>query len=154
MSNLPGVKLPRERLEQLRQLVQNVPNATISEAIGAVLKMAREQGRIDIGIPGVEFHALSDGIAIRIDSGEFAGFSFDEAERIANEIRKFVAGERENAGTIILCDTHESTFMVKGKGRGVAISIPANAAPKVLTHDLARELADVIEHEIAKATRA
>ena len=147
------VRLPRERVEQLRQMIAGVENATISAAIGKLFAIVRDQGLIEHGIPGIAINTFSDGIAIKFDDADWQRVTFKEAGKISNEIREYLKGNLENTKQVHLCPTHETDFMVWGKagGRAVAIAIPHKAKPKVLTRDLAEEFADLIDHEIVAA---
>lgn len=147
---LTTIRLPRDRVNQLRQVAQGMNDATLSEALGAIFKMAREQGLVAHGIPSVQINALDDGLAIKFDEGETVGFSFDEAQRIANEIRNCLAGKNEGQRLVHMCEAHAGSFWVHGRGNAVAIAMPVNSDPKMFTRDLAAELADLLEHEIAK----
>lgn len=156
----PTIQLPRERLDQLRQFAQNmqtvqgVPDATMSAVIGELLNLARREGRIGHGIPGIEINALSDGIAVRLDDCATAGFSFEDATSIAKTIRNFLAGDRPKGGVLVISSLHRGLFRIFGKGQGVVISTEAKAGAgeKILTRDLAAELADLLDHAVSTAT--
>lgn len=148
MSNHPTLKLPHERLSQLKQMAANMGAVNMSEVLAKLIEFAQNEGLIAHEIPGVKINALSDGLAIRFDEGETVGFSHAEARQFANEIRGFLAGEPSVRTVISINADKKMNFALKGKGQGIAISIPATGAPKVLDRGLATELARLIEKEL------
>ena len=140
MSNHPTLKVPPERLAQLREMAANMGGVNVSEVLAKLIEFAQREGLIDHAIPGVRINALSDGVAIKFDEGETVGFSYEEAGQLAFEIRKYLSGERS-------AKTDNENFSIKGKGQGVAVSIPANSeTPKVFDRGLAAEFARLIDN--------
>ncbi|OWU84469.1 hypothetical protein ATO6_12310 [Oceanicola sp. 22II-s10i] len=149
----PTIQLPRERLEQLRQLSLGMPDTTMSAVIGELLNLARREGLIGHDIPGVTINALSDGIAIRFEDGPTSGFSFEEAAGIAETIRKFVAGDRPKGGVMIFAASHKSVFHIVGKGQGIEVKTISGSreGSKILTRDLTMELAEVLDRVVTQS---
>lgn len=151
MNSLITLKLPRDRVEQLRQFSRGMNNATISATLGAVFEAARAQGLIPYGIPSVTIDSGVGGVTIHFEGQRGAKFSSAEARWLADAVRNYLSGEQ--AGAKNTCSERSSTssnhFSVQGRGNAVAIAIPADADPKMFTRDLALEFADLIEQEIA-----
>jgi len=139
MPDYTTMKVPSERHAQLKQMAANMGRVNVSEVLAKLIELAQNEGLIDHGIPGVKINALSDGIAIKFDEGETRGFSHEEAGRLASEIRDYLSGERS-------AKTDSENFSLKGKGQGLAISIPANGTPKVFDRGLAAEFARLIDN--------
>lgn len=151
MSNHPTIKLPHERLTQLKQMAANMGAVNMSEVLAKLIEFAQSEGLIAHEIPGVKINALADGLAIRFDDGETVGFSHAEAAQLASEIRAFLSGE-PNAKTVISINADKQmNFGLKGKGQGIAISIPAKSEAKVFDRGLAAEFARLIDMALSKA---
>lgn len=146
-----AIRLPKDRADQLRKFAQDTNDSTISAALGRLMKMARDHGLIEHGIPSVKINSLKDGLAIKFDGGETVGFAFKDAQRMSDEICRCLRGENGGTKIIHLCQTHGGSFSVNGRGNAIAVSIPLDAKPKMFTRDLASEFADLLEHEIANA---
>ncbi len=151
MSNHPTLKVPQERITQLKQMAANMGAVNMSEVMAKLIEFAQSEGLIAHEIPGVKINAFSNGLAIKFDDGETVGFTFDEAARFASEIKDFLAGERSNQHVMSINAQKKMNFALKGRGQGIAVSVPADAAPKLLDRGLATELARLIEMAIANA---
>lgn len=151
MSNHPTIKLPHERLTQLKQMAANMGAVNMSEVLAKLIEFAQNEGLVAHEIPGVKINALADGLAIKFDDGETVGFSHAEAAQLASEIRAFLSGEA-NARTLISINADKQmNFGLKGRGQGIAISIPANSEAKVFDRGLASEFARLIDMALPKA---
>lgn len=139
MSNHPSLKVPAERITQLKEMAANMGGVNISECLAKLIEFAQREGLIDHAIPGVQINALSDGIAIKFDKDETRAFSIEEAGHLASAIRAYLSGDRS-------AKVESENFSLKGKGQGIAISIPANSqTPKVFDRGLSAEFARLIE---------
>ncbi|MDM8166995.1 MAG: hypothetical protein QUV18_13680 [Roseovarius sp.] len=151
----PTIQLPRERIEQLRQFGQATSTSTMSEIVGSLLKLARQQGLVEHGIPGinVKVNVLADGLAIRFPNSPTAGFSFDAASKIADTIREYLDGQHAGEKNAHLTDpdTHANSFAIWRRGNSIKIAIPMNAPEKNFTHDLAEEFADLLDNAVARS---
>lgn len=147
-----AIRLPKDRADQLRQLAQNMDDSTISAALGRLMQMAREQGLVEHGIPSVQINALSDGLAIRFDEGDTFGFTLSSVQELSDNICQCLRGENNGMRLTHICEPHNSSFAVTGRGNAISISIPEDAKPKMFSRDLASEFADLLEHEIANAS--
>uniref|UniRef100_UPI003B51999C hypothetical protein n=1 Tax=Roseovarius indicus TaxID=540747 RepID=UPI003B51999C len=154
----PTIQLPRERIEQLRQFGQATSASTMSEIVGSLLKLARQQGLVEHGIPGIDVNVLADGLAIRFPNSPTTGFSFEAASRIADTIREYLNGEHvgekiEERIDIHLTDpdNHAGSFSIWRRGNSLKIGIPMNAPEMNFTHDLAAEFADLLDRAIRQS---
>lgn len=147
----PAVQLAPERHAQLKEMAANMGGVTLSEVLAKLIEFAQNDGLIAHEIPGVKISALSDGLAIKFDNGETVGFSFDDAARLASEIRGFLSGDRDEKLVLSMNAKQQINFGIKGRGQGVAISIPAMAPAKVFDRGLAAEFARLIERALPEA---
>lgn len=139
MPDYTTMKLPAERHAQLKQMAANMGGVNVSEVLAKLIEFAQGKGLIDHDIPGVTITSLPDCLAIEFEEGDIFSFSFEEAGRLAFAIRAYLSGERG-------AKAEEENFSLKGKGQGIAISIPANRQPpKVFDRGLAAEFARLIE---------
>lgn len=142
-----AIRLPKDRADQLRQFAQGMDDSTISAAVGNLLKLAREQGLVQHGIPSVTINAFPDGLAIRLGEGKTVGFSTADAKAIASTLRDFLENRTESKrGEIVVRMSKSGSFSVLGRGNGVKIAMPVGAEPFIFTRDLVEELADLIDH--------
>ncbi|MDE4173673.1 hypothetical protein PXK01_05875 [Phaeobacter sp. PT47_59] len=151
MSNHPTLKVPQERITQLKQMAANMGAVNMSEVLAKLIEFAQSEGLIAHEIPGVKINALADGLAIRFDDGETIGFSHSEAAQLASEIRDFLSGERSAKTVISINAEKQMNFGLKGRGQGIAISIPADAPAKMFDRGLADEFARLIEMALPDA---
>lgn len=149
MSNHPTLKVPQERITQLKQMAANMGAVNMSEVLAKLIEFAQNEGLVAHEIPGVTINALADGLAIKFDDGEYVKFSFEEAALLASEIRAFLSGEPKTV--ISINADKQMNFGLKGKGQGIAISIPAKSAAKVFDRGLASEFARLIDMALPKA---
>lgn len=148
MSHLPSVKMAPERVTQLKQMAANMGATNMSEVLAKLIEFAQTEGLLAHEIPGVGINTLADGLAIKFDDRETVGFSFDDAARLASEIREFLAGGRGEKLVLGMSADKQLNFGLKGRGQGIAISIPANAPAKVFDRGLASEFARLIERAL------
>lgn len=144
-----NVAMPTERAFQLRELADALGGATMSETLQKLFQAARAQGLIEgHSIPGVTINALSDGVAIKFDDAEAAGFTIEGARALADTVRDFVAGTNTTSHQI---DTDHG-FTVRRKGRGVIVElgIRKDAPEKAWNFDIAAEFADLIDAALAQ----
>lgn len=142
------IRLSGERKSQLEEIAQLTGAASLSAAIGELMKIARAQGLVDHTIPGVVINSFGDGLAIAFDGAAPTAFSHEGVATLAATIRSFVNGTAE-AGVFVNVD-HD--YSVSRRGTSFKVCIPANSAsPKTWAADVALDFADLIEVESAKA---
>lgn len=145
------IRLSGERKIQLEEIAQLTGAASLSAAIGELMKTARAQGLVDHTIPGVVINSFDDGLAIAFDGATPTGFSHKGVAALAATIRDFVNGTAE-AGVFV--NLHHD-YSVSRRGTSFKISIPANSEnPKTWAADVALDFVDLIEAESAKARAA
>jgi len=149
--SLASIRLPKDRIKQLREFCDTMGGKTLSAGLGELLKFARNQGIIRHTIPSVQLNAFPDGVALTIEDNKSQGFSHAEVVQIATQIRQCV--EKRNGGdkTGFLSETQGGTALIYGRGgQTVAVCIPMNTEPKMFTLDLASDLADLLEETARK----
>ncbi|KGB82005.1 hypothetical protein JT55_10040 [Rhodovulum sp. NI22] len=132
-------------------MAANMGAVNMSEVLAKLVEFAQNEGLIAHEIPGVQINALADGLAIKFDDGETVGFSFEDAARLASEIRGFLSGEPSAKTVISINADKQINFGLKGRGQGIAISIPAKSPAKVFDRGLADEFARLIEMALPNA---
>lgn len=148
---LRNIKLPADRIAQLRQIAADMDGGTMSAALGRLLKLARDQGYVAHGIPSVAINSIGDELQIKLGEGKAVLFSLDDLQKMADTVRDFLAGNLDNGrGQIVVRMFKGGGFSILGRGNGVKIAIPIGAEPFVFTRDLAEEFADLLEYEAAK----
>ena len=146
-----NLRLSGERKIQLEEIAQLTGAGSMSAAIGELIKLAREQGLVDHGIPGVTINSFCDGMAISFDDATPTSFSHEGVAALAATIREFVNGAEQAKVTYNL----DHDFSVSRRGTSFKVAIPENSAtPKTWAADIALEFADLIEAESMKAKAA
>lgn len=144
------VRLPQERVDQLRIFAETLNGrGTLSQAIGELMRMAAEQGRVPHGLPGVKVNRLSDGIAIQIADNEPQGFTFQDAQSIIDQVRTCCDTSQKATRMIVMGGDHKGTAEIHRQGgTAVMVAIPFDAAPRNYPMDIAADFADVIERAL------
>ena len=152
MTNLTQIKLPDDRVQQLRNLAE-AQGTSLSGVVGSLMKLLYAHTEVEHDIPSIKVNALPDGLAIRFPESEMTGFSFKAASRLAGLIREYLRGEHAGEKRVELTDpdSHAGSFAIWRRGKSIKIAIPLNANEKNFSHDLADEFADLLESAIAKA---
>lgn len=144
--SLKSMRLPADRVEQLRQFADAIGGGTLSEAMGQLFKLAREQGLIEHNIPSVQINRFPDGIAIALRDGQTEGLSFGDATMIADQLRECVNGTDNGRKSADREPDSEAMWLVyRQGGTAVGLAIPAASEPRLFSLDLALELADLLE---------
>lgn len=149
MSNFPTIRLSTDRVRQLKEMAAGMDMATMSKVVGELLKLAREHGLVKHGIPSIKINAFPDGVSIKFEESDYQGFTFSEIEALVRDIRAYTGGasktKKRKAANL--------GYLLSGKGRGVSIAVPASSeTPKLFSHDLADEFADLLERAVAEVT--
>ena len=147
----PAIQLAPERHIQLKEMAANMGGVNLSEVLAKLIEFAQNEGLITHEIPGVKINALSDGVTIKFDDAAPTPFSFADASRLATEIRDFLSGDRDEKLVLGMNENQEMSFGLKGRGQGIAISIPATSPAKVFDRGLAAEFARLIEMALPQA---
>lgn len=141
------VRLPMERKIQLDAIAEVVGTTSFSATLATLIDLAREQGLVSHGIPGVTLNAFPDGLSIVFDEMPPVAMSPKGAAMMAQTIRAVVDGT-EGAGAVVNLD---HCFTVKRRGSGVRVALHADGKEptKTWSPDLASEFADLIDHALA-----
>lgn len=137
----PSIQVSPERHTQIKAIAAALGNASMSETIGHLVRLASDQGLIASELPGIRVNRLSDGIAIAFDGNGPTGFSFDGAAVLANGMNEIIEGNA-SVGTLIDLD-HD--FKLEKKGRGFKVTIPHNGEiTKSFSYDVGRDFVAMI----------
>ncbi|MEH6647975.1 hypothetical protein [Sulfitobacter sp.] len=148
----PGhIRLSGERKAQLEEIAELTGAASLSAAIGELIKFARTQGLVDHTIPGVQIRAASDGLLICFDGKAQTPLTHEGVAALTATIREFVDG-KESPGAFGYVDHN---YSVSRRGTSLKVAIPSGeATTKTWASDIASDFADLIEAESAKARAA
>ena len=148
----PGhIRLSGERKAQLEEIAELTGAASLSAAIGELIKFARTQGLIAHTIPGVTIRAASDGLLICFDGKTHVPLTHECVAALVATIREFIASG-ESAGAFGFTDCN---YSVSRRGTSFKVAIPdSKATTKTWAVDIASEFADLIEAESARARAA
>lgn len=141
----PTVQIPQERLLQLKELAEALGGTTMSATLGKLFELARSEGLITSGIPGIDINVLSDGIVLCFDDTHRVPLTFGQAEELTAILSTSAAEQRPEtaAGRTPL------PVQVTRKGNGVVLSADDHSTPlKILSKDLALEFADVLAGQL------
>lgn len=143
------IRLSGERKIQLEEIAQLTGAASLSAAIGELIKFARTQGLVDHTIPGVTIRAASDGLLISFDGKTHTPFTHEGVALLAATIRNFV---KDSESVLLAMDQN---YSVSRRGTSFKVAIPdSKATTKTWAADIALDFADLIEAESAKARTA
>lgn len=139
------VKIPNERLTQLQEIANHFGGLSIPATIGQMIRELVKVGVIDCpSITGIEINVATDGLIIRLDNGEYIGFSAKAAQSLVDSLRLYATSD-DKLSVLVNMDAN---FTIARKVRAVKVTIPAlgkSSITKVLSPDLATDLADLIE---------
>lgn len=148
MTNLTQIKLPDDRVQQLRKLAE-AQGTSLSGAVGGLMKLLYAHTEVEHDIPSIKVNAFPDGLAIQFPKSKVTEFSFAAATRMADVIREFVAGEHTAKKFV---GGPDGPFEIWRKGNAIKIAIPLQSPEKNFTRDLAEEFADLLENAVTKVT--
>jgi hypothetical protein len=146
MRNSATLMVAPERLTQLKAIGAAHNLQTVSEIIAHLINTEIERGTISDTIPGFEVKATDrDRIIIRIGDGDAVPFTTETAAELADHLA--VPRSPKDSGVLNL----DADFKVIRRGAGIHLSIPMDAPPKPMSHDLARDLSRIITGQIDAA---
>ncbi len=141
-----NMRLSGERKIQLEEIAALTGAASLSAAIGELIKFARIQGLVEHKIPGVQIRAATDGLLISFDGKTHTPFTHVGVASFAATIRDTV---NDSAGVF---GDAEHNYSVSRRGTSFKVSVPSySGTPKTWAADIALDFADLIEAESAKA---
>lgn len=133
------IKLPSERVEQLRALSRNL-DLSIADCIGQFIEEQIEKGNLEADVPG--FRILIDGEAARLKTEEidvrFSSKTF--LEDAAKSIRAMVTPSKDNPMMPL-----PDGFGLSRRGTSLKIKDTVNGAEITLAPSIASDVADMME---------
>ncbi|MDD9730444.1 hypothetical protein PVW46_11040 [Mameliella sp. AT18] len=148
------IKISSARASQLDELREHIPNghsASYNEMIGALLNIARRAFDLKEEVPGVLVNRIPEGVQIFFEDRPASGLSVEGTLELAKAICTYIDSP---VGARIPTHSYDWNFIVEGRGLNVAISVPAKSEPVLFTHDLARDLAGLLESTAKSAPRS
>jgi hypothetical protein len=146
------IKLPSERVDQLRTLAKNL-DMTIADCIGMFVNEQIEKGNLERAVPGIRIERY--GKEIRIGSDEWNKLlSENSVEKLAAGIRAMLTpSEKETTSFRAMVDTAKSNpftpipdFILSRRGTSLKMRDAETGAEKTFAPSIAREFADAMEH--------
>lgn len=134
----PTIKLPAERIAQLKAIAAAHDLPSVADAVGYLIRNEIKKGTIPADIPGFDIKAHKGRVSIAFDGGHPTLISMVGARKLAKTIVNVLNGE-PNLVSI------DDDFAVIRQGIGIRISMPISSSGKVVSRDIARDVAAGIE---------
>ena len=145
MSQNPTIKLPAERIGQLKA-IGAVLNLSIADTVGYLIRREIDAGTIKPGIPGITVRRIGDAVSIAFSDHPPRKFLASDAVKLADAI---VGLTTEDGSGVFSMD---SDFVAVRKGNGIEVQLSAKGTPrKVFSRDVARDFAGLIRNTVAEA---
>lgn len=133
----PTIKLPAERVSQLKAIADALDLASVADAVGYLVRKEIERGTIPDAIPGFVIKNYRNKVSIAVDGDVPVLLSKEAVMRFADAIDGALEGE---PGIVSI----DYDFSVIRQGLGVRISVTVKPGGKVLSRDVARDLARIL----------
>lgn len=142
MSQNPTIKLPAERLNQLKAIGAAL-DLSLADVIGRMIRAEIERGTISDVIPGIDIQRSALGVAVTFDSGEQHVLPDSAARRFADQITILASPSRPSVdgGMTDIDDDWQAVRI----GNGIHIGFPSSGERKILSRDVARDVARLIK---------
>lgn len=140
-STNPMLRLPPERIEQLKSLTAALGLASTAETIGHLIREKVAERVIPDTIPGMAINADADHVVIGIGEAPPIHYPKATAKKIAATIRQVANGDATGTADIA------GDYIVMRQGNGVRLHFPLTAPAKSVSPDIARDIARLIEAE-------
>lgn len=137
LPQLPSIKLPAERITQLKDIAAALGLSSPAEVVGHMVRAEIAKGTIPDTLPGVNITATAEGVAIALDDQPAAHYGKAEALNLATVLDHAANGGRS------LIDL-DADFIVARVGNGIKVNVPLAGQDRMLSRDLARDLARLI----------
>lgn len=136
------IKLPAERVEQLRALAKNI-DMTIADCIAMFIREQIEKGNLPDQVPGITI--LRNGEQIALDAGAFTStMTKDLAKHYAAQVRQMVDPTATPSTSNPFLP--ELKLDVARRGTSIKLIDKASGAEKTLAPSVARDFARVLSH--------
>lgn len=150
MESRTTISVSAERREQLREISAAFGGMNATSTLGEMARYLARMGVITVNVRGIEVNRLSDGLVVIVDGGKPLALSFEEADELANTIMEFVESN-DPASALLDLDVN---YAIERRGPSLALRLPATAPARVLSYDVAEDLAHVLRREVAAGTEA
>lgn len=134
----PTIKLPAERVSQLKAIAAALDLASVADAVGYLVRKEIERGTIPDTIPGFVIKSYRNKVSIAVDGDAPVLLSKEATSRLAEVLEEVLEGEPGIANL-------EHSFVVMRQGIGVRVSFAIDPGGKVLSRDVARDLARILK---------
>lgn len=139
-STNPMLRLPTERIEQLKNLTAALGLASTADTVGYLIREQAARQVIPDTIPGIDISAAGDDVSLKVGDGQPVLYSRAVADKIAVTIRQVAAGEATGTADVT------GNYIVMRQGNGVRLHFPLTAPAKSVSPDIARDVARLIEN--------
>lgn len=141
MAQNPTVKLPAQRIDQLKLIGRALGHAAIADTVGHLIRSEIARGTIPNAIPGIEVKSI-DRESVGIDFGDDPViFTTEIAAQLADELVKASDGGLINMSV-------GGDYSITRRGNAVVVAVPADGPRRTLNRDLARDLSNLISAAI------
>ena len=131
------IKLPSERVEQLRTLSKNL-NMPIADCIGMFINEQIAKGNLAADVPG--FKVERHGDQIKIDTGEWLkAMTRGDAAQVAKSIRAMITPSKDNPFMPTL------GLEIYRRGTSLKLKDAETGAERTVARSIASDLANLIE---------
>ncbi|MBB2969807.1 hypothetical protein [Mesorhizobium sp. RMAD-H1] len=138
------IKLPSERVEQLRQLSENL-NMSIADCIAVFIREQIEKGNLEDRVPGITVERK--GNSVTVDTGAFrTSLTADLAKRYAAQVRAMV----RPISTPAKGNPFIPELDVARRGTSIKLIDRATGAAKTLAPSVAEDFVRVLEQSASK----
>lgn len=134
----PTIKLPAERIAQLKAIATALDLPSVADAVGHLIRNEIKKGTIPDAIPDIAVKAYRGKVSIAFDDGLPVLISKQAAGKLAETIEGAVSGGPSQANL-------DYDFAVLRQGNGIRIRVPFGTDGKMLSRDLARDLARILK---------
>lgn len=139
----PMLRLPPERIDQLKSLTVALSLASIADTVGHLIREKVAERIIPDTIPGVTIERIEDGVSIAVGGSLPMIYPIAVAGQIATTIRQVVAGESSGTADV------SNNYIVMRQGNGVRLHFPLTTPAKAVSPDVARDIARLIAEAAA-----
>lgn len=137
MANSELVRLPRERVDQLRALSKAL-DIPISDVIGRMIRREIADGTIPSDIPGVQVALVGEMLSVQLEGGMAVSMTTDSAMGLADTLARVAKpGRRE-----IVLDLDAGGVEIEHIGTAVRLKV--GGTQKAFSRDVTRDIADLI----------
>ena len=138
MTQYPVVKIPVERLDQLKA-IGGALGLSIADTVGHLIRAEIARGTIPDAMPGVIIRRNKTSVRIQLDDQTPHTYGIEQAKGLAATIRDVVDG---GYATMLNLDVD---CLIERGGNGIKLRIPYASDVKIVSRDVARDIARLID---------